>query len=205
MGSLFDFNGAFEKDLVDYRNDITPRCVKISAKIKFESKMKREAVEALITELPGEDEALLITSNGSFDYFTIIPQVINLSGCKCKNFYFSTWTMSRENVAQILDMYDRGLFGSVSAITGEYFRTRESQVYSMLHEGLKERGQRLVAHKNHSKITLMEMEDGNFYDIRGSANFTANPRIEQFDLFNSKAAFDGDKDWMEGVFKKYKA
>lgn len=38
--------------------------------------------------------------------------------------------------------------------------------------------------------------------IEGSANFTANPRIEQFIISKSKELFDFHKDWMNEVIRK---
>lgn len=118
--NLFNFDTAFEKDLINYHNDITPRIIKLSSKIKFENKMKRQNVENLITELPLNDESLHIVSNGTFDYFTLIPHIISLSQNFVTDFYFSTWTMSRENVIQIIDLFDRGLLKNVNALTGEW-------------------------------------------------------------------------------------
>lgn len=203
MTSLFDFDTAFEKNLVDYRNDVKPRIIRISSKIKFENKLKREGVEKLITELPSRGESLHIVSNGSFDYFTIIPQIINLSGNAVDEFYFTTWTMSRENVTQIIDLYDRGVFKKVTALTGEYFRTRESKVWSLLSDSLEARKQRVFSSKNHSKVTLLKI-GGEHYIIEGSANFTANPRIEQFILSNSEELFNFHKEWLEEILQKNK-
>lgn len=200
--SLFNFDDAFERNLERYNNDITSRVVKISAKIKFENKMKRENVEKLITELPLIDESLHIISNGSFDYFTLIPRIIDLSQSCVDNFYFSTWTMSRENAIQIIDLFDRSLFKNINALTGEYFRTRESKVYSFFQSQLIERKQVIVSNKNHSKVTLMKIGE-NYFVIEGSANFTANPRIEQFILSNSKELFEFHKEWMDKIIKKY--
>lgn len=199
--SLFNFESAFEKDLINYHNDITPRVIKISSKIKFENKLKRQNVERLITELPFSNESLHIVSNGTFDYFTIIPHIIKLSNGFVTDFYFSTWTMSRENVIQIIDLYDRGLLKNVNALTGEYFRTRESKVFSILDESLTHRKQRLFANKNHAKVTLLQINE-DYFVIEGSANFTANPRIEQFILSNSKDLFNFHKAWMNEIFIK---
>ena len=100
-----------------------------------------------------------------------------------------------------LDLYDQGIFKTVNAITGEYFRQREATVYVLLETGLKERGQRLFSNKNHAKVSLLQIEDA-YFVIEGSANFTANPRIEQFVLTNSKELFDFHRAWMETLLKK---
>jgi hypothetical protein len=68
----------------------------------------------------------------------------------------------------------------------------------MLFEGLKKRGQRMFSNENHSKITLMD-NGVDFIVIEGSANFTANPRIEQFTVINSKELYDFHKKWMNEI------
>lgn len=199
--NLFDFDHVFEKNLVDFHNDMSSRVIKLAAKIKFENKLKREKVEQLFSELPAENESLHIVSNGTFDYFTLIPHVIAVSNSQADEFWFSTWTMSRENVIQIVDLFDRGYMKTINALTGEYFRTRESKVFSLLDEACSQRGQRLTSNKNHAKVTLLKIGDGHFI-IEGSANFTANPRIEQFVLTNSKPLFDFHKEWMNLILNK---
>ena len=79
-------------------------------------------------------------------------------------------------------MYDKGVFQNVNALTGEYFRTRESAVFHILDMGLKSRKQRLFANKNHAKVTLLQIGE-NYYVVEGSANFTANEKKMQ-ELFN---------------------
>lgn len=198
---LFDFDTAFEKGREDYNNDVTSRVVKIRSKIRFENKTKREAVSALITEMPEDGESLHIVSNGSFDYFTLIPHIVEMCNGLADEFWFSTWTMSRENVIQIVDLFDRGIFRKIFALTGEYFRTREAKVYSLLYDEMKKRGQVFCCNKNHAKVTLLKI-GGGYYVIEGSANFTANPRIEQFIISKSKELFDFHKDWMNEVIRK---
>ncbi len=198
---LFDFDEAFEKNLVNYNNNITSRVIRISSKIKLENKLKRQNVERLIESLPLADESLHIVSNGSFDYFTLIPHVIELSNSVADDFYFSTWTMSRDNVVQIIDMFDRGLIKNINALTGEYFRSRESKVYAIFEDAVLQRSQRIFSNKNHAKVTLIHINQ-NYYVIEGSANFTANPRIEQFVLTNSKELFNFHKEWMNQILTK---
>lgn len=204
---LFDFENAFfntekAEKKGDLKNEMTSRSHKAKTKIRFESKLKREKVAEILTELPQNDESIHIVSNGNFDYFTIITRILDLRHNKTvKNFYFSTWTMSHQNVIDILELYDKKIFANVNALTGEYFRTRESAVYHILDLGLKERGQRLFANKNHAKVTLLEIEN-DFYVIEGSANFTANPRIEQFSITNNKGLFFFHKKWQDELLDK---
>lgn len=202
MQSLFDFDTAFDRKLDKLENGITPQKIKIRTKIKFEDKMKREKVGELIDTLPEPGESLHIVSNGSFDYFTVIPHIIEMCGENVEDFYFSTWTLSVTNVASMLDMFDRGILKNLNALTGDYMKTREANVYHSLLAGIKSRGQRIANNKNHSKVTLMKCGE-NFFVVEGSANFTANPRIEQFVLTNHEGLFHFHKKWMEEIISRY--
>lgn len=203
MKSLFNFDNAFERNLdKDDQNGLTSRMIKIRTRVKFESKLKRENVLKLITYLPESGESLHIVSNGGFDYFTILPHIIEMTGLRVDEFYFSTWTLSITNVEAILNLYDRGIFANIHALTGDYMKTRESNVYNNLLTGLEKRGQKLSNNKNHSKVTLMAIAENRFI-IEGSANFTANPRIEQFILSNNVELYEFHKTWMNQILIKY--
>lgn len=202
MKDLFNFGNLGKTTANDAENEketngITSRAATYQTKIRLENRWKKKRVEEVILELPKKGESMHIISNGSFDYFTLIPRIIDLSLADyCEEFYFSTWTMSHDNVVQIWELFDTGLIKKVTALTGEYFRTRESATYSILAMGCEERGQRLFANKNHSKVTLLQMAN-DYYIIEGSANFTANPRIEQFVLTNHQPLYNFHKEWME--------
>lgn len=202
MNSLFDFDEAF-KDVVKpqhQNNGMSSRSINIKTKIKFKNKLKINHIEKILEELPLQDESLHIVSNRTFDYFNIIPRLIELANQNVDTFYFSTWTMSHQNVISIFEMFDQGIFKNIHALTGEYFKSRETAVYSILEMGIEERKQKLFSNKNHTKVTLLEIGDEH-YVIEGSANFTANPRIENFIITNSKELFYFHKEWMDQISK----
>lgn len=202
MNSLFDFDEAF-KDVVkpEYQNNgMSSRSLNIKTKIKFKNKLKINHIDKILEELPLVDESLHIVSNGTFDYFNLIPRTIELANQNVETFYFSTWTMSHQNVISILEMFDQGIFKNIHALTGEYFKSRETAVYYILEMGIKERNQKLFSNKNHTKVTLLEIGN-DYYVIEGSANFTANPRIENFIITNSKELFYFHKEWMDTLIK----
>jgi len=203
MKSLFDFDEAFGRNMEEGElNGITSLKIKVRTRIKFEDKTKRQNIQKLITELPVPGESIHIVSNGSFDYFTVIPHIIELAGEKVTDFWFSTWTLSIMNVTAMLDLYDRGVFANINALTGDYMKSRESNVYNLLLTGCQKRGQRISSNKNHSKVTLLEIGTDRFI-IEGSANFTANPRIEQFILSNHDGLFQFHRGWMDKILTKY--
>lgn len=192
---LFSFDTEVES--VDVK--ISQRKTKIQEKLKFKSFLKKEKANEVLSELPELGESIHIISNGSFDYFNLIPIAIKLLGDNCTDFYFSTWTMNLSNTRELINLYDEGKINKIHALVGLYFKKRETAVFNELYEGLKERGQRVFSNENHSKVTLLT--NGNdFITICGSANFTANPRIEQFTIHNSKELFEFHQQWMDEIF-----
>jgi hypothetical protein len=177
---------------------ITQRKAKIQEKLKTKSFLKKEKAAEVFNEIPLTGESFHIVSNGSFDYFNFIPLAIELMGGKVNQFYFSTWTMNLSNTRELLQLFDEGKIKSIAALVGLYFKKRETNVFNELYEGLKKRNQRIFSNENHSKVTLLE-NGVDYITICGSANFTANPRIEQFTVHNSKELFQFHKGWMDEI------
>lgn len=167
---------------------------------EFRIKLKKEAVAEVVNEKIEAGTSMHIVSNGTFDYWNIVTQLIELHGIKKGEFYGSTWTMNDANVQSLLGLLDGGQLRSASVIVGLYFLHREPVVADSLKEGLEGRAQRFAACDNHAKVVLIS--DGvDFLVFEGSANFTANPRIEQFVLNNDEGLYNFHKSWMDGYFK----
>ena len=108
--------------------------------------------------------------------------------------------MSYRNAVEMLELYDKGKISNIALMTGLYFKRRETAVYATILQGLKKRKQRYAAFKNHAKIILMAAKS-NFITIEGSANFTGNPRLEQYVLTNDKILYEFHRHWMESILK----
>jgi hypothetical protein len=167
-------------------------------KIQMLNALKREHLKEIMPHKPLPGAAYHIISNGTFDFWTYMPALVELLGGSCQDFYGSTWTMNRNNVLSMLDLYDRGEIRSINVLTGTYFKRRESAVYATLLAGIQQRGQRFKCFENHAKIVLLSKpEAGDFISVEGSANFTANPRVEQYVITNDRNLFEFHRGWME--------
>ena len=98
-------------------------------------------------------------------------------------------------------MYDQADISNINALVGEYLASRDKGLFNYLKLGMIDRKQRLSSAKNHAKVVLLT-DDTNYYVVEGSANFTANPRIEQFVLTNHKELFNFHKEWMNLLLTK---
>jgi hypothetical protein len=187
-----------DKDTLETSKMPDQKTLKRKTKIELKKVRQREKLIEAITEIPKKGYSYHMVSVGLYDFYTIIPTFVGLlDGIEI--LYGSTWTMNRDNAIDILSLFDKGLVKEINILTGLYFKRRETAVYSTLLNGLKERKQRFIASKNHTKIILMK-KDENYIVTEGSANFTMNPRVEQFVMSNDKELFDFHKSWMEGLF-----
>lgn len=162
--------------------------------------LKQEKLAEFFHDLPGPGETVHVVSNGSFDYWNFVPVCIQLLGRPIV-FYGSTWTMNRSNVLQLLALFDRKLITAATMFSGLYFKRREPAVYTALASGLIDRGQRFLCFENHTKIMLLGAPP-DWIVIEGSANFTANPRLEQNTITNDLGLYEFHRDWMEEMLAR---
>jgi hypothetical protein len=194
-----DWDWVWSDDEIEIFRQVEQKSIRRQYKIKMKSALKRESLSDIFQELPDNGESLHLISNGHFDYFTFVPLILDMLPQKyCVHFYGSTWTMSRQNVLDLFDYFDNAKVGQISIFTGLYFKRRESAVYATLLEGIQSRKQRYIAFKNHAKIMLFNHQD-TYLTVEGSANFTANPRLEQTTITNDKALWQFHVDWMEEI------
>lgn len=159
--------------------------------------MKHEKAKAILKNLPLPGQSIHIIQNGNFDFFNYLPILVEMMD-GADEAYLTTWTMNRENVTDLFEIYDQDRIRKVSMITGVYFKTRETAVYSMLMEYIQARKQRYLTCRMHAKIMLLANHSRGIYIcLEGSANFTANPRIEQAMVTNSLELYNFHREWME--------
>lgn len=188
---LFDVDESH--DLQSAKVLATRRHIRRDAKLELRRAMNDENAAEIITSIPAPGEAWHIIGNGSFDYWTLVPRMLAFMGPSA--FHGSTWTMNRGNALELLDLLDQGTITSAALLTGTYFKQREAAVYATVAEGLLKRGQRFMAFENHAKIVLLD--DGvNHIVMEGSANFTANPRVEQYMIANDPDLLAFHREWM---------
>lgn len=185
----------FDEKPLETAETIEPRQLKLSGRRRNLAAIKQERLEDFLV-LPEPGESIHIVSNGRFDYWNFCPVILSKTAKPARSFYGSTWTMNRANVLDLLGLYDAGKITAVSILTGTYFKRRESSVCNTLVEGLLSRGQRYRAFQNHAKVMLLEMPP-DYFSIEGSANFTANPRLEQTVISNERSLWEFHRAWFE--------
>jgi len=196
MDDLPDFDINLTEGTIEKREAETVLKLKVKAEAKELIFMeKKDTFNKIITSFPEPGEYYHIVNNAKYDFYTILPCIIDRRG-PIEDCYVSTWTMNRNNTLDIMKQLDGGKIKNIGVLTGLFFKRRETAVYSQLMTGLLKRGQRFVAFKNHCKVLLAKTKN-DYLVIEGSANFTSNPRLEQYVFTNNKKLFEFHKQWME--------
>lgn len=196
---LLDFLSLDDDREVETTRSITPRIARADLKRQAITMMKREHLRDVLKAKPAPGTAYHLISNGKYDFWTWIPVLIEMMG-HADAFYGSTWTLNRQACTELLDLFDQAKIRKISMLTGLYFKRRETAVYAKLMTGLTDRRQRYICLENHAKVTLLaNHQTGDYLTVEGSANYTANPRIEQYVICNDRTIYDFHRAWMEEV------
>jgi hypothetical protein len=204
----YDFGGAGDlliggilgdekKELESVKN-VSSRSIKIFAKRQLQKVSQQDNLKNVIKTYPAEGEQIHVVSANKFDFWTWCPVMIDWLGTT-ENLLCSTWTASRSNVVDMFRIWDeKKITGTVTFVTGIYFKRREAAVYTTLVEGLLKRGGRYKAFETHAKVLLLNNVEKNVWlTVESSANLTQNPRLEQYVITNDKALYDFHRDWIE--------
>lgn len=178
------------------------RTLRRMAKRRMARVGQQEHLRDSVGEMPVPGESVHIVSEAKYDFATWIPEIIGWIG-KTDVLYCSTWTLSRPNAQEIFEIHDAGQVkaGQLHFLTGLYFKRREAAVYSLLLQGIAARGGRYKAFENHAKVLLLaNASQGTYLTVEGSANLTANPRLEQYVLTNDRELYEFHRAWMEEAF-----
>jgi len=203
---LFDQNEAFDDFGIDSifgdveiesTENISARSIRIDVKRDVLRVTQKENLREVIKTPPKPGEQIHVVSANKFDFWTWVPVMVDWIE-KADRLYCSTWTTNRANTKNMFELWDAGKIGVSDWLVGLYFKRRETNVYSMLLEGLVKRGGRLKAFETHAKVLLLNNPDHDaWYTIEGSANLTANPRLEQYVITNDKALWEFHREWFE--------
>lgn len=189
----FDFL-PFERALEGRELPAGRRMIRNPKKRELKKALRLECAAEIMPELPGPGTTVHIVGNGKYDFFDWIPHLTSLIHTPAE-FWGSTWTMNRGNALELLALFDAGRLTSITLLTGLYFKRRESAVYATILEGLAERGQRYLAFKNHTKLILLRAP-GYDLTVEGSANYTSNPRLEQYAITNDPDLLAFHLEWI---------
>ncbi len=163
---------------------------------------KKRTLKQCLRRFPRPGEYFHVVNDARYDFYTMLPTIIDRLGT-LEECYITTWTMNRNNVVDLLHHIDTGRIKKCTLVTGLYLKRRHTEVYVKLTQGLRNRGHRYLAFKNHCKILMCKPENEEHIVVEGSANFTANPRMEQYIITDNEALYMFHKRWIQEAFNRY--
>ena len=175
---------------------------RLNPKRQFARLRQKKALREIMPRIPQPGQSVHAVGPGQYDFFTFLPEILSMIG-HADRVTASTWTINHPNTIELFELWDAGRIGTVDFLTGDYFKRRDTAIYTMLVNGLRARGGRYRAFKNHSKLMMIENPARDAYiTIVGSANLTANPRLEIYVITNDRPLYDFHREWVEEVLTK---
>lgn len=166
--------------------------------------MNKEALSELLPELPPVGTDAYILANGinktnwnapgkqgsGVDFGAFLPYTIEQMGGPV-DLHISTWSINHASAQQVVDLLDSGVVRSCTMLFGyDFHKLRPTVAYYLL-SALRKHGGHYLAFRNHAKVMCVARADGSRCAVvTGSANFSNQPRLEQFVITTAPEVYD---------------
>jgi hypothetical protein len=164
--------------------------------------LHKESLTSLMPTLPPPDTTVWIINNGSgaeriqgriveaFDFGAFIVHLMGLVGTPCQ-LHASTWAMNRNHALMFERALNDGAFNRFVLFVDPYLSQRTPDVHSIIANAVLAHPDtaRYLAFKNHAKIACLSGEHG-IVTVASSANFSAQPRVEQYTVSTSNEVYE---------------
>ncbi len=199
----------FKMDLFGFNDDITKinkirkasRASKREAKANFKQQSRDLNCQDAVDNaggLPAENEVQSFVSRGMSDAGSFLSVVLNKHGI-IDEAIIATWTISRKNVDRLLLALDSGKIKHLTFLINDgLLKTNSTKaIYAYLCIEFDKRADKVKYNiaNSHAKIQCYKSGDS-YYTISGSANWSENPRIENFILIGGKQQYEFNKSWI---------
>jgi hypothetical protein len=178
--------------------------------LKYTQKVKRRRTydlsrvpnaTRLLAPLPARGECVHAIMGGDFNAWDLVPAMRALLDRPIAELHITTLGFNHSNNGNLCDMLDAGDVGRVWVVCSEYFRDADRDCFAAAETRLRERGQKICAVRNHSKILLFAPEDSAArYVIESSANLRSCNNLEQLVISNDAALYKFHRGWIERLF-----
>ena len=155
----------------------------------------RELMENDFNGLPSENKYFAIKTNGTSDCGSIFSYILE-EWNEINEMYLATWTISKQNIKRLKEAIESGRLKELTLVFSSTLKPANPALYASLVGSLKEfENVKLKEINSHAK-TFSVTNGKDFITVTGSANWSENPRIENFLILNDKSLFEHHKEWM---------
>lgn len=177
----------------------------ISSK-KVERQLMRDTncMEAL-ESFPKNNEVCSFASKGLSDAGSFLFAFYELEGV-IEEAVIATWTISKNNVKKLLDYVDEGRIKKLTVLMNDgLLKTNSTKpIYAYMCLEFDKRKDKIsfAIANSHAKIQMYKSEKGKYATVSGSANWSENPRIENFIVLGGKEVFEYNRNWITDIVNK---
>ncbi len=177
------------------------RAAKREAKANFKQQSRDQNCKDAIDSaggLPAEHEVQSFVSRGMSDAGSFLHVVLDKHKI-IDEAVIATWTISRKNIDRLLLALDSGEIKHLTFLINDgLLKTNSTKaIYAYLCIEFNKRADKIKYNvaNSHAKIQCYKCGE-NYYTISGSANWSENPRIENFILIGGKQQYEFNKSWI---------
>ena len=172
-----------------------------------EKNVKYENAEIFINDLKDSifnGDRIFSIISGKFVFGDILECLVYSTKKRFKNITASTLSMSLENVFSFENVIKCDRVDNFDLIVSDFFYAHNRDVIKKIYETLDyENKFQLAVCGTHTKIILIEMEDGQKIVIHGSANLRSSSSIEQIMIETNSELYDFNYEFHKLIIDKY--
>lgn len=195
MKDLFNFD---RSTVISTKDKLGVKTARKNKKALLRQTKRDENFKTIIEDcggLPAEHEYVAIKTNGTSDCGSIFSYILSQWDVVTE-MYLATWTISKNNVKRIRDAILTGKIKHLTLVFSSTLKPANPALYATLVGELKDFDVVNLKEVNSHAKTFSMSNGKDHITVTGSANWSENPRIENFILINDKHLFDHHKDWM---------
>ena len=169
-----------------------PGALHVAGDVRFVVGRKKVDLNELVGELV-HDEHVHIPSMGSWSMHHALAYVLRTTGPA--DVWITSWSITEEPIALLVEHMERGVITQLRALFSERVEAMNPRGHALARFNLQ-----VGLAKIHAK-TAVVINDAWGVSIKGSANFTRNPRIENYVICTHRKVAEADRDWIDAVLQ----
>jgi len=195
MKDLFNFDTS---EMVRTSEKGKSKAIRREMKQKLQVSKRDENANKLMEAnggFPKSKEYLAIKTSGETDAGSFFSYALDKWEI-VDEMYLATWTISIANINRITESIKEGKLKKLVMVFSSTLKPANPSLYSRLVSSLIDLPNVSLKEVNSHAKTFSISNGKDYITISGSANWSKNPRIENYLILNDKELFEHHKEWM---------